>query len=157
MEDDNAWNYENTTEQPSELVPVTWTASEFVHHEKPSGWYGAMLAVGVFLAIAVFFLTGRGLSGLFASFVIILSVIAMLIVGKRQPRVLNYTIDDGGITVEDKFYDFGIFKSFSIAAPLTLYFADEDADKIIDMLGEFLPHEERKNDTVDRLMSKIRF
>jgi hypothetical protein len=173
MEDDNAWENESNSEPGGSIAPISWTASEFVHHEKPAGWYGVVLGSGVFLAIVVFFLTGRGLSGIFASFVVILSVIAMLLVGKRQPRVLSYSIDEEGISIENKLYDFEMFSSFSvldgpvnsillmplkrIAAPLTLYFSDEDADNIVDTLGEFLPHEDRKIDSVDRLMSKIRF
>jgi hypothetical protein len=181
MEESQSWKlddeYSSTAEQydTSDLEPVTWTASEFVHHDKPKSWYIKLVFGGIFLAIAVFLLSyplGK-VSALFSSVVTILAVVALAMTGSRKPRTMQYVVNDEGIRVGDKLYDYENFKTFSlidgpvgslvlmpikkIAAPLTIYFALEDAENIVRTLGAYLPHEQRPTDMVDKLMNRIRF
>jgi hypothetical protein len=41
--------------------------------------------------------------------------------------------------------------------PINLHFDEADGEKIVNILGNYLPGEERNAPAVDRLMSKIRF
>lgn len=103
-------------------------------------------------------------------------IVAVLfgIMGARQPRELQYQVDENGVKVGEKFYDYGSFKSFSVIQEegietiwfmpmkrfmpgLTIYFSPEDTDRIADVLAEFLPFEARTQDPVDRLMHRLRF
>jgi hypothetical protein len=100
---------------------------------------------------------------------IVLGVIAGI-----KPRVLSYGIDSKGIQVGSKHFGFESFRSFSVLddpalpsiqllpqkrfmVPVTLYFGPQDANKIVEILGEYLPFEHRERDFVDKLTSKIRF
>jgi hypothetical protein len=94
--------------------------------------------------------------------------------GARRPAELQYQLDNYGISIGQKQFSFGDFRAFSVVpegafasiallptkrfAPMTtLYFAPEDGDKILDILGDHLPEQPRKADAIDSLMRKIRF
>lgn len=92
----------------------------------------------------------------------------------RQPRVLAYQLDHSGIRIGDKFYPYSEFKSFSVLdegpvssillLPLkrfmpgvSMYYPPEQEEKIVTVIANYLPHEEREPDPLDRLMRKMRF
>jgi hypothetical protein len=149
---------------------VTWTASEFVAHDKSATWY-LLLAVGIaVLAAGIFFLTKDYVS-------LGVVVIAGLLLGSfahHQPRQLQYSLDNQGLSIGSKHYSYSEFKSFAVmdegaisgivftplkrfATFVTVYYAPEDEDKILAILSAQLPLEEHKLDAVDALMRRIRF
>ena len=92
----------------------------------------------------------------------------------RKPRVLDYQVDNAGVKIGPKFYAYGNFKAFAIVNEgavesvwlmplkrfmpiLTIYFAPDDEQKIIDVLGNFLPVQSHQPDPIDRLMHQLRF
>jgi hypothetical protein len=149
---------------------VAWTASEYVAHQKTAGWY-MLLALGAIVGAAlVYALTKDKIS-------VVMIVIVAIIFGvfaARQPRVLQYRLDESGLEIGGKFYPYAMFKSFAVIQEggiesislmplkrfmpiLSIYFAPDDADKIVDTLGIYLPHEDRQADPIDRLMRRLRF
>ena len=73
---------------------VSWSASEFVHHEKNGGWH-LMIALGsVVLAVVIYFLT----KSIFGAATIIIVGVIFSIFGKLKPRVLDYAITPEGLT-----------------------------------------------------------
>lgn len=149
---------------------ITWSASEYVAHHKSVGWFASLGLVIASLSLIVYVLSREWVSAL----VIVIIGLSFGIFGARQPRVLQYALDDRGVHVGDKLYPYNQLKSFSILQegpihslqlmplqrfmpPLSVYYGQEDEDKIIDVIGRYIPHEERQHDLVDRLMSKIRF
>lgn len=149
---------------------ISWSASEFVHHEKNSGWH-LMIALGsVVLAVAIYFLT----KSIFGAATIIVVGVIFSIFGKLKPRVLDYSITPEGLQIGEKHFDYLTFRSFAVieegqtpnlqllpqkrfAVPITIYFAPADQDKIVNVLGEYLPIEHRERDFVDKLSSKLHF
>lgn len=128
-----------------------------------------LVAVG---AAALAFLLTKG--EIFTPAIIIIVAILFGIMAARKPRELPYSIDATGLHIGDKSYSFGNFKSFSVvqeegiesiwllplqrfAPGLSIYFAPGDRDRILAILDDFLPVEEKELDLVDRLMHKIRF
>jgi hypothetical protein len=110
----------------------------------------------------------------FSAIVILILGITVAFYGRLKPRVLDYSIDKTGIYVGSKFYLFTQFKSFSIIEdqaipsihlmpikklmmPITIYIDPAGADKIIDILGDILPFEDRKRDIADKISQKLRF
>ncbi len=154
-------------ENPDE---VSWTASEFVAHEKSPLWYIALAMAAVAVAGIAFFLTKDFITvGVVAFGAIMLGVYAT-----HQPRQLQYRLDAKGITVGQKKYRYDEFRSFAIASegalssivfmPLkrfatltSIYFAPEDEERIVSLLSDCLPMEEHTQDAVDSLMKRIRF
>ena len=148
---------------------IAWTASEFIAHSKTTGWYFMLIGVTAVIAVAAFFLTD-----IVTTVMIVIVALLFGIMGSRKPRELPYRIDEQGVQVDKKMYNFASFKSFSIVQEegiesiwfmpmqrfmpgLSIYFSPQEGQQIVDFLGEFLPYEEKQLDTIDRLMHRIRF
>ena len=169
-----AWSYQpdgaTATASPAPSgQTVTWSASEFIAHDKPTGWYGLLAMGAALVAGTVYLLTKDWIA-------VVVVVIVSIIFGvgaSRRPRVLTYKIDSTGLTVGDKHYGFAMFKSFSVEEgpiqaisllsikrfmpPLSVYYPLEQAEEIVDALSQYLPFEPHSSDPIDRLMHRIHF
>ena len=152
------------------IKPVSWSASEYVAHDKTIGWFLGLGATILAVALVVYFITRE----LVSPVVIAIIGIAFGVFAARQPQVLEFALDEKGLHAGNKLYSYDHFKSFSILEeeatrsillmplqrfmpPITVYYDPADENKIIDILGSYLPHEDRQHDLVDRFMRKIRF
>lgn len=149
---------------------VTWTASEFVAHEKSADWYVLLILGTLLLAALVFFLTKDFIS----VGVVVVAGLLLAVYGAHQPRQLEYLVDNRGIGIGQKHFTYDEFKSFSVApegalsslvfmplkrfaVPTTIYYAPDDEERILSILSDHLPLEEHRADAVDSLMRRIRF
>lgn len=149
---------------------VSWTASEYIAHQKNTGWYVLLGLGAVAAAVVVFLLTRDKIS----SGMVVVVAVMFGIFAARQPRVLAYQVTQGGVKIGEKFFQYGDFKSFSVLdeghissillMPLkrfmpgvSMYYPPEQEEKIVNVLVNYLPHEERQPDFIDRLMRKVRF
>lgn len=149
---------------------VSWSASEYIANPKNAGWFGLLAAASIVVAVIVYFLTKDKVS---TAVIGILGVIVGVFAA-RQPRVLEYHIDQSGIHVGPKFYAYPGFKSFSVVEegafahislmplkrfmpPLAIHFSPEDEEKIVDTLADYLPYEEHKPDMVESVSRRLRF
>jgi hypothetical protein len=168
-EKDSPTNVSAGNEKLSETKEILWTASEFIAHSKSTGWYALLVLATVIACTIAFFL-----ADIFTVVIIAIMAILFGVVAARKPRELPYKVDANGIQVDKKLYPFSSFKSFSIIQEegiesiwfmplqrfmpgLSIYFAPQDGQKIVNLLGEFLPYEQRKLDAVGNLMHRIRF
>ena len=179
MEDDHSqpsWSPEDN-QQPQyeqdnlpDFPTITWSASEYVSHQKNISWYIALGAGAAVMTLIIFLVT----RSLMSSLVIALSFIVLGIFAARQPDTKQYEIGENGIRVGDKSFPYSIFKSFSVMQedaidsiwlrplkrfmPTTvIYCAPDDEEKIVMMLENFLPEEDREQDVIDRISRRIRF
>jgi hypothetical protein len=149
---------------------IAWTASEFIAHEKTTGWHIGLVLIAFIIAAIAWFIT----KDVVTAVVIVVAGAVLSMYGGRRPNELQYQLDNHGLSIGQKHFDFSDFRAFSVIpegpfasialipskrfSPMTsLYFAPEDGDKILDILGMHLPHQERKADAVDTLMRRIRF
>jgi hypothetical protein len=156
-------------EPPTGGSSVTWTASEYLHHDKGIGWYALLFLATVGLAAGVYFVT----KDYFATGAIAVLGIVVGVFATRKPGQMNYELSDRGLTVGQKSYSFGQFKSFSVIRsegpsyislmpikkfmpPVEAYFAPADEEKITDLLGKHLPYDERRVSSIDRLSRKLK-
>lgn len=150
---------------------VSWTASEFISHDKSTGWYALLGLFAIALAALVYFFSH---GDKVPTVVVIIVAITFGVMASRKPRELDYSVDERGVQVGDKLYSYAGFRSFAVVQeeavesiwlmplkrftpPLTIYFDPDDGQKIVDVLGSYLPIENRQLDMVDRLMHRIRF
>ena len=162
---------EGFQEEPElHIEPITWQASEYIHHEKQFTWFMGLLSVtGVLVAIAVFLVQ----SWTFAILVCVMAA-ATIVYARRPPRVLNYTLSGDGLHIDQRLYSFEDFRSFAVVqdGPLysimlipvqrfmpavIVYFPTENGEAIVDAFGEVLPMEQRELDALDKLVRKLRF
>jgi len=155
-------------EQP-EQQPVHWQAHEYIHHEKGAGWFlGFGIVVIVLIAVAIFFIQS-------VTFAILIPVMAaaLIVYSHRPPRVIDYTLSQQGLHINDRLYSFGEFKSFGVIhdgqeysvmlvptkrfrVGVSVYFPEEAGEAIVDMLGARLPMQELHLDIIDRIIRKLR-
>lgn len=164
------------SEQPEEAekevkdIDVSWTASEYVEHHRPTSWY-AGLSVATGLAVTLVFLLTRDTVSVV---VIVMMGVLFGVFASRKPEVREYSINPRGISISGKLYPHEEFRSFSIHQEeglrslfltpvkrfmpgITIYYPPDQEDAIMEALANFLPFEEGEPDAVDRFMSKIRF
>lgn len=154
----------------SQVSEVRWTASEYVAHQKPTGWFLALGAVTLLLAVLVYFLTRDFIS----TAVIFVGATLFGMYAARPPRELEYALDKSGLQIGAKHFAYSNFRSFSVipegafdsilfmplkrfAVPLSIYFAPEDQEKILAVLSAQLPMETHKLDMIERFMRRIHF
>ena len=171
----------NSTEQAEALLQqapqqsgapgvVSWQASEYLEHQKPTGWYGMIM----FLTVAIAFVMFLILKDFIAPILFALIGLSFLLFGRRQPETLSYSVGPYGVQIGAKRYAIADFKSFSMMEddgilsiqlnPLkrflpafTLYLDPEDADMVADAFSMYLPHEDKEIEFIDRLARKLRF
>jgi hypothetical protein len=149
---------------------VSWTASEFVAHEKSPAWYGVLAGGALFLVALVYLITRDKLS----TFVILMACIAIGVYAGRKPDTKTYRVDKDGIKIGNNSYAYYDFRSFSVVEEgaidaiwlrpmkrfmpiVVMYFEPNDEDRIVDVLSEYLPFEERELDLIDRITRRARF
>lgn len=151
-------------------VLVSWSASEFVEHDKTSGWYITLAVSSVILAFFMFLITRQILSVI----VVLVMAAAFAVYGSTKPRSLNYTVTPSGLQIGDKVYPFNTVKSFCIigeggmpyvqlllqkrlSVPIVAYAAPDQIDHIAEVIGRFVPYDQKKRDIADKISSRIRF
>ncbi|MGH7236958.1 MAG: hypothetical protein ACREGF_00290 [Candidatus Saccharimonadales bacterium] len=156
--------------EPATSEAISWSASEFIAHQKSPVWYIGLGAAAIALAALTYLITRDKIStGVIPVVAVMFGAFAV-----RKPRVMNYKLDGRGLYIGEKFYGYGTFKSYSAVSegvfasillmplkrfvpPLSLYFAPEDEAKILAVLQDRLPTEVHQADNIDRLMRRIRY
>jgi hypothetical protein len=166
--------YEPAQADPTQLAPpavqsVSWEASEYIHRSKDVVWIIVFILVSLgFLGAALWFRAWT-----FAALVVVMSA-AMGFFAFRQPRVLKYSLTPQGLQIGEKHYGYQEFKAFGVRAEdafysvvllpvkrfmpaITIYFAETEGEKIVDILGQYLPMEKLKTDFLDTFMRRLHF
>jgi len=158
------------TQQVTAQETLSWTASEYILHEKTAGWF-AMLGLVTALLAAVLFLITRDIS------VVFLAVVCGFVFGfygNRKPKQIDYQIGEHELIVGDKQYAYREFKAFSVVpegafssivlwphkrfSQLTsIYYPPEYEEQITKAIGTHLPFEEHNPDFVEKLTRQVRF
>ena len=149
---------------------ISWTASEFHEHQKSATWYFLLIVITVVVAAILYFWT----KSIVTTVVIALSGLVIGVYGARKPAALEYSVDSQGIRIGNKQYLYDDFKLFVVTPELSLpeitlipvkrfmpslsiRYSPEVGDRVMSMLGDHLPFEERRPDLIDSLMHKIHF
>ncbi|PLS81078.1 hypothetical protein CYG49_03020 [Candidatus Saccharibacteria bacterium] len=167
--------YELTEQQQTsmdsidESQEIQWEASEYIHHEKSSSWFVKLTLVAIMLIVlAIVFRQWT-----FTAVIAVMSA-SLAVYAKRPPRTLRYHLSHQGVIIEDKFYPFQEFRAFGILQDgplfminllprkrfmpaLSMYFEQQDGERIVDLLAAHLPHEQMKPDLLDTIVRKLRF
>jgi len=157
------------TAQASEAA-VSWTASEYIANPKNIGWFVSLGLAALLLGVGIYFLT----HDLISLIVILIIGVCVGVFAARQPQTLEYRLDRSGIHLGDKSYPYTSFKSFSLVQEgafshisllslrrfmpaMAIHYAPEDEKKIVEVLADYLPYEEHKQDIIDNFSRRVRF
>lgn len=169
------WQYNpGSTAAPStpsaSQANVEWTASEFIDHNKGFSWYLALGGFGLVVAALLYLFT----RDLVSSVVVCMFAIILGVAGARKPRTLTYRLDAKGLSAGKKFHAYSEFKSFAlveegafnsitllpakrISLPVSLYVAPDNEQKILEVLGQYLPMQQGGLELTDSLMRRMHF
>lgn len=168
--DDAAVPSEDAEFETKTIEPISWEASEYVHHRKSALWLVVLAVAGPLIAAGFYWFT-RSIT---FTVLIVLMGVAVAIYAVRPPRTMRYQITDDGITINDRLYRPEDFRSFGVVQedalyfiallpvkrflpPITVYFPAEQGEAIVDALGSMIPMERLQLDFLDNLVRKLRF
>ncbi len=149
---------------------ITWTASEYIAHDKDALWYAMFGAATLVFALLVYVVS----RSLLSTIVIVLIGVGVGAYAGRKPNQQTFEVSRDGVVFAGKEFGYEEFRSFSVVQdgavpsiwlmplkrikfPLIMYFEPKDGDRIISILADYLPHEQRTHDPIERLMRYIRF
>ncbi len=149
---------------------ITWTASEFIDHQKSSNWYMLVGVAGVLISVVVWLFT----RDLFPAVAVLLGVLMLGYYSARKPREQAYMLDNHGITIGNRHFAYHEFRSFAVvpdgaflsvelmplkrfATYATIFFDPADEERILDRLAGHLPMEQRNSNLTDSFMRRIHF
>jgi hypothetical protein len=148
---------------------VEWEAPEFIEHPHGVGWYLALILVTAALAGLAYLIARDYIA---AAIMIIVGII-VAVYAHQKPGQAKYEINDSGISINGKVYYYNDYKSFTVIPegklssinlfplkrfmpPLSAYFDSKDEPKIMNALGNYLPYDERKLDSIERISRRLR-
>lgn len=152
-----------------EVEPVQWEAIEYLQHTKTPVWYVLFGLVVIALMLAAIFLMSTW------SFALLIPVMAgaLMIYSHRPARELHYVLSENGLYINDQLHPMDEFRAFGVVQgsplnslmlvptkrfrpALTVYFANDVGEQIVDLLGGYLPMEEMHHDAFDTIVQKLR-
>ena len=167
----------NENEVPQEFAAhqayepeMSWSASEYIGHEKSVRWYAVYLLGLLGISAGVYLFTRDVVS----TAIVLVALTGLLFLSLRKPRIQDFSVDEGALSVGSKVYYLHDFKSFSLLddgsmvevtflplkrfmPPISVYVQPDKADMLAEYLADYIPHEQRKTDSVDTLLRRIRF
>lgn len=149
-------------------ILAEWQAEEYVQHDKNAGWYVGLVCVGLVLVGLSVLLQWWSFTAL-----VVVAVLALLVYVVRPPRKLHYALDNEGLIEGERVYKYEDFKSFGVlrdgahfaivltprkrfSPAVTVYFPEEQGEKIVDVFGMRLPMEEVRMDFLDKMVKFLR-
>ncbi|HET9411453.1 MAG TPA: hypothetical protein VFO38_01235 [Candidatus Saccharimonadales bacterium] len=148
---------------------VDWEASEYIHRSKSAGWiiiFGIIVAAIIAVSVLLQAWTFTALA--------VVMAVAFGFFAFRQPKTKHYSLSHQALKVDDTTYELSEFRAFGIVAEdaffsimlipvkrfmpaITMYFGEEDGEKIVDILGAHLPLQDIDPDPIDALMRRLHF
>jgi hypothetical protein len=156
-------------DSPAQQENISWTAKEFIEHDRNSGWYMMLILGSGLIAVIIYFIT----KDIFAvGATIVVGVIAAVYAG-HKPKELDYELNGRSIKVGPKSFNYSMFKSFSIAhegahtsivlepikrylPTMTLYFPPENEKVITNVIGNHLPLQDHEPTVTERLAHRFK-
>ncbi len=151
------------------MQTLVWEASEYVHHEKDSLWYGGLAIVAISLIVFAIFVLR---SWTFAVLIVVM-VVAVIYFSLRPPRIVRYQLTSQGLDINGRHYGYYDFRAFGVvqdgmlsyitmlpvkrfSSSIDIYFPQEYGERIVDMIGAMVPMQVVEPDFVDLLTKKMR-
>ena len=160
-------DYTRTKETANKLI--SWSAPDSLGSQKSPRWYFLLISLAIIVSVVSYLLT----RDLVTVVVICVATVSIIFYTRSKPHNLDYSLGPKGLDIGQKHYGFEAFKSYHVLEdrlptiqlmpqkkfmlPISVYFTPDESEKIINVLGEHLPYENKKQDLLDRVISKFHF
>jgi hypothetical protein len=153
-----------------ELQTFEWQAPEFEKKDKSNSWFIIPAIITIILGIIAL-----ATENILFLLLILLAFFTFYIYAKKEPRTINFRINERGIEIDDKLYQFETLKSFwvfynppiekeiSFRSRKTTFpyiripLADQNPNEIRKYLLKFLPEKRHKESLIDVWMRRVGF
>lgn len=159
------------------IEPVRWTASESINQQRGGRWYG--LAVIIFIVISLidvilFILKITDLVTLVSSLALFVAMFIALIISTKLPtHESSYVLSGNGIDIDGRHFGFDQFRAFGVrrkgglwqlvlipikrfGMEVVTYIDEQHGERIVDILASFLPMEEVPENSIDKLIDRLK-
>lgn len=156
-------------ESSEELIIHTWQAPDAIVGNKDKNWYiyfGIVVAVLVILSIMM-----RSWS--FTFLIAVSAVSIILLRATSKVNQVTYSVSSKGFYIGSLLHEYHNFKSFGVLKENNIYsiifiprkrfspsvsilFPQTEGEKIVDIVGAYLPMKEVKLDMIDEIVRKLR-
>jgi len=153
-----------------ELKEFEWEAPEFEKKEKTKSWFILPAIIAIIFGI-IALITDNVLFLIF----IILAFGVFYIYANKEPRILKFKINERGVEIDNRLYDFDALRSFwvfynppeekeiSFRSKKTFFpyiripLADQNPNEIREYLLKFLPEKKHAESLIDIWMRRVGF
>ena len=173
----NTANSAGSTVNLPQIEPIAWTASESIAQQRTGRWYG--IATSIFLVLAtadvLLFIFGiTNLLTLISSLVLIIAMFVALLISTKLPsRESQYVLTGQGISINGQLHRFSEFRAFGVrqqgglwqlvliplkrfGMEVVSYIDEQHGERIVDILASFLPMEEVPENSIDKLIDRLK-
>jgi hypothetical protein len=157
-------------EAKDDKTQYSWQGVDSIAEDKKTKWYLILIGGTVLCSAIIYFITRDKIT----TGVILVCGLVLGFYAAKRPRTVNYILDDDGIKVNERYYSFNKYRSFSILrrgdnitailVPLKrlmpymyINFTTEREAMITDTLADLLPQEMVRIDLLDRVLHSIGF
>ena len=169
--------HQSVEEQLPQIEPISWTASESVSQQRSGKWYGVLTAIFLVLLIGdvlLFIFHVMDLMTVICFGVLVVAMfIAILGSTKIPSHEISYVLSGEGISINGQVRHFDEFRAFGVrkhgglwqlvlipvkrfGMEIVSYIDEQHGERIIDILASFLPMEEVPENSVDKLIDRLK-
>ena len=169
--------HQSVDEQLPQIEPISWTASESVSQQRSGKWYGILTAIFLVLLVGDVLLFTFHVMDLITVICFGVLVVAMFIAilgsTKIPSREINYVLSGEGISINGQVRHFDEFRAFGVrkhgglwqlvlipvkrfGMEIVSYIDEQHGEQIVDILASFLPMEEVPENSVDKLIDRLK-
>lgn len=148
-----------------EKESLEWHAPLYHHNQKGASWYTTIILVSL-VVFGISYYVGNILFGLF----VLIAGGAFIILGKTDPGIARFKIDERGVIVKNTLYPFSELDSFwvehntlyiktdkTLSPHVVLPLGDIPTEDVVAFLEEYLPKEEYERNIIDSIAEYINF
>lgn len=88
---------------------LSWEIPEYIKHKRNKTWYIMASIIGLGLIVYSFFT-----NNFLFSFIIIIAGAVIIVTDSKEPQRITISLEEDGVKLGKKFYDYDEFKNFSI-------------------------------------------
>ncbi|MCX6730210.1 MAG: hypothetical protein NT058_01800 [Candidatus Portnoybacteria bacterium] len=99
----------NIEKEKIELKTFEWQSPEFDKKDKPNSWFIIPAIITIILGIIAF-----ATDNILFLVLILLGFFTFYIYAKKEPRIINFKIDEKGVEIDNKLHQFESLRSFWI-------------------------------------------
>lgn len=154
--------------QSNTSMAITWTAPDSVKRVFSVAWY---LNISLFF-IGLIVVSIWWLDSIITAVLFVVVYIALIIYTKKSPQIVNYSLSDDSLSINNQVFKLENFSSFSIiedhelysivllpskrlATSLTITFSRADGEAIVDFLGAAIPMKPFEENLIDKLIRRL--